>query len=129
MKFETVYLTKYSVNKENSTKEERPSRLYPGHSRELALDIQEIAVEAKISDLKKIKMGGEIVFSIKQELVFDSWDTLKKEECDYVTWYETEGIGTVLKSEKNKLNLELDDYDDDEWLEVFLEIDGYSEEK
>lgn len=56
MYLKNISLTDYSLDNKNSRPEEKATRLDPGCPRELAINIKEITVEMKISEIEEISL-------------------------------------------------------------------------
>ncbi len=119
----TCYLVSYKINEKNSVKGEPQSYNYPGHDSELALDIDSIALEAKISVLKALKIGDIIEFNIKQDVDVPN-SNYKKDGNETVDYY-CEGTGSGEIKNISELDQTLSD---DEYQEVTIHlVKGYAE--
>ena len=116
-------LVKYKINEKNSVKEERPSRDYPGHGSELALDITSIAIENKTSIIKQFKVGQEIGFLINEDVTIFVPNYRNKED-DEIN-YSAQGSGSGTITEISQLDESLEN---DEYQEIIITLkNGYAE--
>ena len=116
-------LVKYKINEKNSVRGESPSRDYPGHGAELALDITSIAIEHKTSVIKQFKVGQEIEFLINEDVTIfvPNYRNKEDDEIDYAA--EGSGSGTITEISQIDESLE-----DDEYQEVIITLkNGYAE--
>jgi len=125
MYLKNVSLTDYSLDNKNSRPEEKATRLDPGCPRELVINIKEITVEMKISDIKKLKVGMMVEFKINENLSFTVPNKKTKEYDDIIEYVEGEGRGEISEIEEISL---LNNYDEDELEEITLKLsNGYAE--
>jgi hypothetical protein len=113
-----ISLGDYTFNEKNSNKGEKQTRLDPGCPPEVALDIGSIYIEAKTSDLKKLKIGTVIEFNIDEEITLTVPNYKAKEDEEVSYYARGEGCGDIE-------DVELDDaLDDDEYQEVRVVLRG-----
>ena len=116
-------LEDYTFNEKNSSPGEKPSREYPGHAPELALDIKSIIVEEKTAILKTLKTGQTVEFTINQQITISVPDFKLKDYVDINHEAKGEGSGIVSSIEDLDLSME-----DDEYQEVTITLEsGYAE--
>lgn len=105
-------LISYEFDEKNSVKGESQSSTYPGHPPEIAITISSIAVEAKISVLKKLKVGDNFEFLIKEDVdVPNSSSNYKKTGDETVSIYcEGKGSGEIKSISEIDQTLDDEDY-------------------
>lgn len=125
MNFTNVTLIDYSLDEKNSRKEEKPSKLDPGSPREIAINIKKIAVEMKVSELKKLQVGQTIEFEINEYLQFTVPNFKTKEYEDISEYVKGNGQGEIFEMDKIDL---MNEYEEDEYEEIMITLsNGYAE--
>lgn len=125
--FKHLHCIDYELDAKNSSPAKAASFNHPAEEGCVCFYIYEVAIEAKISELKKLKIGDEINFGIEQELFYEVWKNRKNPECELSYLACGQASGSILDTEKNREELSFDGYEDDEYIEIVLRIDGYAE--
>ena len=120
--YNNVYIDRYQLDEKNSSRARRATLTDPGEPASMAIHFSRIQIEAKMSELKKLKVGQTIQFKIDQTFDFDDFrrgETFSVYLCGV-------GEGEIERIEDIG---NISNYEDDEVEELCVFIrDGYAED-